>query len=169
MGKTISSKVATKSSKLPGSSQAHKSVRASAKESHPGAFSYTTTDDNNVLALIDLVRNGISFTDFNQIAHDAPFSITEWANYLQLSERTIQRAQKEKRAFQPIQSERIVELSMLYRYGVDVFGDKNNFDTWLNSKTVSLGGRVPKELLDTKFGITLVKDELGRIEHGILA
>ncbi len=58
---------------------------------------------------------------------------------------------------------------MLYQYGVEVFGDKENFDTWLKSKSISLGGRTPKDLLDTKFGIGMVKDELGRIEHGILA
>lgn len=132
-------------------------------------FSYNSADDKNVLAIIDIVRNGISYKDFTRIADDTPFSLTDWANYLQLSERTIQRNQKEKKSFQPIQSERIVELSMLYTYGVEVFGDKANFNTWLNSKSIALGGRTPKELLDTKFGISMVKDELGRIEHGILA
>lgn len=132
-------------------------------------FSYAAADNNNILEIIDIVRNGISYKDFSRIADDAPFSLTEWANYLQISERTIQRNQKEKKSFQPIQSERIVELSMLYQYGVDVFGDKDNFNTWLNSVSVALGGRTPKNLLDTKFGISMVKDELGRIEHGILA
>jgi putative toxin-antitoxin system antitoxin component (TIGR02293 family) len=132
-------------------------------------FSYNTTDDKDVLAIIEVVRNGVSINDFNKIVVDTPFSLTEWANYLQLSERTIQRNQKEKKPFQQIQSERIVEVSMLYKYGVEVFGEKDNFDTWLTSRSISLGGRIPKELLDTKFGISMVKDELGRIEHGILA
>src|SRR4051794_31288845 len=104
-------------------------------------FSYKSVDDKDVLALIEVVRNGISYKDFSEVVDDAPFSLTEWAHYLQLSERTIQRNQKERRPFQPIQSERIVELSMLYKYGVEVFGDKDNFDTWLNSKSIALGGR----------------------------
>jgi putative toxin-antitoxin system antitoxin component (TIGR02293 family) len=58
---------------------------------------------------------------------------------------------------------------MLYEYGIEVFGDRDNFNIWLNSRSIALGGRSPKELLDTKFGIDLVKDELGRIEHGVLA
>src|SRR4051794_18160037 len=132
-------------------------------------FSYNSVDDKNVLVIIDLVRTGISYSDFNKIADDTPFSLTEWANYLQMSERTIQRNQKEKKSFQPIQSERIVELSMLYQYGLEVFGDKENFNTWLDSRSIALGGRTPKDLLDTKFGISMVRDELGRIEHGILA
>jgi putative toxin-antitoxin system antitoxin component (TIGR02293 family) len=144
--------------------------RAGATKLQPDiVFSYKTADDKNVLTIIEIVRNGISYKDFNKIADDTPFSLSEWANYLQLSERTIQRNQKEKKSFQPIQSERIVELSMFYKYGVEVFGDKDNFNIWLNSKSISLGGRTPKDLLDTKFGISMVRDELGRIEHGILA
>jgi putative toxin-antitoxin system antitoxin component (TIGR02293 family) len=139
-------------------------------QSKPGTlFSYKSADDKNVLAIIDAVRAGISFNEFEKIVSNAPFSLAEWANYLQLSERTIQRAQKEKKSFQPIQSERIVELVMLYEYGIEVFGDKENFNIWLNSKSIALGGRTPKELLDTMFGVGMVKDELGRIEHGILA
>ncbi len=132
-------------------------------------FSYKSADDKNVLAIIDAVRTGISFNEFEKIVGNAPFSLAEWANYLQLSERTIQRNQKEKKSFQPIQSERIIELIMLYEYGVDVFGDKDNFNVWLKSKSIALGGRTPKELLDTKFGVGMIKDELGRIEHGVLA
>ncbi len=132
-------------------------------------FSYKSADDKNVFAIIDAVRTGISFNEFEKIVGNAPFSLAEWANYLQLSERTIQRNQKEKKSFQPIQTEKIIELIMLYEYGVDVFGDKDNFNVWLKSKSVALGGRTPKELLDTKFGVGMVKDELGRIEHGVLA
>lgn len=163
----------TKSTKrVPGKQGVVKdgSARTGAIGFQPEAFfSYDAVDDNNVLAIIDLVRTGITYRDFNKIADDTPFSLTEWANYLQVSERTIQRNQKENKSFQPIQSERIVELSMLYQYGVEVFGEKANFNTWLISRSIALGGRTPKDLLDTKFGISMVRDELGRIEHGILA
>jgi putative toxin-antitoxin system antitoxin component (TIGR02293 family) len=138
-------------------------------KSEDSIFSYKSADDKNVLAIIDAVRTGISFNEFEKITNETPFSLVEWANYLQLSERTLHRTQKDKKAFQPIHSERIVELVMLYEYGVEVFGDKDNFNVWLNSTSIALGGRTPKELLDTKFGVGMVKDELGRIEHGVLA
>lgn len=177
MGKQVHTKTARTISKLskgavaykPVAVKKEKAIATPKRSTSKVAFSYSTADDNNILVIIEMVRSGISYSDFNKIVVSTPFSISEWANYLQLSERTIQRAQKEKKAFQPIQSERIVELSMLYKYGVEVFGDKENFNTWLNASSVSLGGRIPKELLDTKFGISMVKDELGRIEHGVLA
>ena len=180
VAKTTTSTRSTKTA----ASTSHQKGRASRGGDHPARaankglkrqskpesiFSYKSADDMNVLAIIDAVRTGISFTEFEKIVGNAPFSLAEWANYLQISERTIQRNQKEKKPFQPIQSERIVELMMLYEYGVDVFGDKENLNVWLNSKSIALGGRTPKELLDTKFGVAMVKDELGRIEHGVLA
>ncbi len=132
-------------------------------------FSYNSVDDKNILAIIDAVRTGISVSEFEKVTSNIPFSVAEWATFLQLSERTIQRTQKDNKSFQPIHSERIVELVMLYEYGIEVFGDKENFDIWLNSKSIALGGRTPKDLFDTRFGVNMVKDELGRIEHGVLA
>jgi putative toxin-antitoxin system antitoxin component (TIGR02293 family) len=141
----------------------------SSKSSLDFPATYPAMDDKNTLSIIEAVRNGVTVPHFKKLTDAIPFSLTEWAMYLQLSERTIQRNQKENKRFQPIHSERIIELAMLYRYGVEVFGNKANFDAWLVTKNMALGGRTPKELLDTKFGIGMVKDELGRIEHGVLA
>jgi putative toxin-antitoxin system antitoxin component (TIGR02293 family) len=147
----------------------YQQAKADAAELQDLVFSYKSVDDNNALAIIKAVRSGISFNYFTKLVRSTPFSLAEWAKYLQVSERTIQRNQKESKNFPPVQSEKIVDLAMLYKYGVEVFGNKNNFDTWLSSKSVVLGGRIPKELLDTKFGIDMVKNEVGRIEHGVLA
>ncbi len=58
---------------------------------------------------------------------------------------------------------------MLNKYGIEVFGKQDNFNVWLNTKNIALGGIKPKELLDSSFGIQILKDELTRIEQGILA
>jgi putative toxin-antitoxin system antitoxin component (TIGR02293 family) len=81
----------------------------------------------------------------------------------------MQRYKNEKKTFDPIYSDKILQIAILYRTGNEVFGDKANFDTWLETKNVALGGVKPKELLDNTFGISLVRDELGRIENGVLA
>lgn len=132
-------------------------------------FSYEAVDDKEILLIIEKIRNGISFQEFNRILLQTPFSLKDWAQYLQVSERTMQRNQKEKKVFQPVQSEKILELSMLYKFGVEVFGGSEGFDAWLEAPSVALGGRRPKDLLDTRFGVELVKDAIGRIEHGVLA
>ncbi|NEN24917.1 DUF2384 domain-containing protein, partial [Cryomorpha ignava] len=40
---------------------------------------------------------------------------------------------------------------------------------WLDSNIVALGGIKPKTLLDSSFGISILNQELIRIEHGVLA
>ncbi|MCC9165624.1 type II RES/Xre toxin-antitoxin system antitoxin [Pontibacter harenae] len=133
------------------------------------SLSYKWIDDKDVFMLISAVREGVKYTLFQAIADKSPFSTTEWSNFLHLSERTFQRYKKEQRTFDPLHSEKILEITMVYNKGVEVFGDQANFDAWLEAKNVALGGIKPKELLDSTFGIGVLKDELTRIEHGVLA
>lgn len=133
-------------------------------------ISYQSTDNKGIMHLIEQVRNGISSDIFYKVILGTfSFSITEWSTYLHLSERTMQRYRTEKKTFEPIQSEKILEITMLYNYGLNVFGNKENFNTWIETKNIALGGVKPKDLLDTSYGIGLLKDELTRIEHGVLA
>lgn len=131
--------------------------------------SYSSIDDKNVLSLIEMVRKGIEFSIFAGFANKSPFSLNEWSDFLHLSERTMQRYKKEKRTFDPLQSERIIEIAMIYKKGTEVFGNTDKFNLWLETENLALGKVKPKLLFDNSFGIELVKDELSRIEYGVLA
>lgn len=124
---------------------------------------------DNIFNLIQTSRKGIRFSIFEKISAIIPFTLEEWSKFLNLSERTIQRYKKEESSFDPIQSEKIISLKILYDYGVEVFGNKKYFDDWLNSPNISLNNQAPKDFLDTSFGINYIKDELTRIAHGVLA
>ena len=65
--------------------------------------------------------------------------------------------------------EKSKKFKQLMVYGESVFEDKSNFELWLKEKSIALGGISPDSLLNSEDGISLVKDALGRIEHGILA
>lgn len=58
---------------------------------------------------------------------------------------------------------------MLNKYGIEVFGNQDKFNRWLNIKMLLGVGIKPKSLLDSSFGIQMLKNELSRIEYGILA
>jgi len=130
---------------------------------------YGPVDDMNAMSLIKMVRNGIGFAAFDKFANKSPFSQQEWSKYLHLSERTIQRYRIEKRTFDPLQSEKIIEIALFYNKGVEVFGTPEKFNSWLETDNLALGKTKPKMLLDNTFGINLLKDELTAIEYGILA
>ena len=131
--------------------------------------SYGSGDEIKAISLVEMVRNGVRFDAFDTFANRSPFSLHEWSGYLHLSERTMQRYRSEKKIFDPLQSEKIIEIALFYNKGVEVFGSAEKFDSWLETESLALGGIKPKMLLDNSFGINLLKDELTAIEYGILA
>jgi putative toxin-antitoxin system antitoxin component (TIGR02293 family) len=121
------------------------------------------------LDLISLTRRGFPFSEFEKILENGPFSLQDWAVFLHLSKRTLERYRKEQRVFDPMHTERILRMVQIMQRGIEVFGKASYFESWLDSRNLALGGIRPFELLDNTFGIELLKDELTRIERGVLA
>ncbi len=57
----------------------------------------------------------------------------------------------------------------LYNRGIEMFGSLKEFEQWQDTVLLPFGNKKPKEFLSTADGITMILDELGRIQHGILA
>jgi putative toxin-antitoxin system antitoxin component (TIGR02293 family) len=87
---------------------------------------------------------------------------------LPVSERTIQRCSSEDQ-FNSIVSEQILQIAEVAAKGKKVFEGKNKFLSWMNHPNKALANRTPASLLSSRFGIEMVLDELGRIEHGVLS
>lgn len=130
---------------------------------------YSSIDDKGVFSIIDSINRGISFASFENIIKKYSFSLQNWADFLHISNKTLSRYQKESKTFDALQSERILQIEILYSKGEEVFGDRENFMKWLETKNLALGDILPLDLLKTSFGINLLLDELVRIEHGVLA
>ena len=130
---------------------------------------YSSIDDKGVLSIIDSINRGISFATFEAIIKKYSFTIQNWAEFLHISNKTLSRYQKESKTFDALQSERILQIEILYSKGEAVFGDRSHFTQWLETKNLALGDILPLDLLKTSFGINLLMDELTRIEHGVLA
>lgn len=109
-----------------------------------------------------------TYAHFKRIADKAPFSLSEWADLLYISERSLHRYAKEGSGFNGLQIERILLLSTLIDAGNDFFG-KEGFRLWLQSRPFSLNGALVKEYLTTHDGIQTVIDLLHRMEQGISA
>jgi putative toxin-antitoxin system antitoxin component (TIGR02293 family) len=80
------------------------------------------------------------------------YTLKQWGRFLPITERTVQRYRKEKKKFEPIQSERILEIAKLQQKSEAVFGSGLRFNEWMNSSIVALSNIKPVELLDNGFG-----------------
>lgn len=132
-------------------------------------FSFKSLDNKDVFMLINSTREGVDYDTFDKFSNKFPLNNSDWSNILNVSERTMQRYKREKKRFDSIHSERLLLIMLLFKKGIEVFESKDNFIKWINTESISLGGVKPIKMLDNSFGINLIKDELVRIEHGILA
>ncbi len=133
------------------------------------SVSYIVSESAAAYGLINFIRGGLPFQFFLGLGERLPFSIREWARILHLSERSLQRYQKDQKAFDALQSERIIEITMLSNYGKSIFGSDRRWMQWLALPNLAMGGLAPQSLLDSSIGIQLIRDELGRLEHGIVS
>ena len=133
------------------------------------AVSYASLNDGETLTFIEHIRNGIPFSFLSNFIENSALNLQEWSEILHLNLRTLQRYKKDALTFDSPQSERILQILLLNNYGIEVFGNKQKFHGWLEMENIALGKIKPKSLLDSSFGINLIKDELSRIEHGVLA
>lgn len=124
---------------------------------------------SDALSNIEAVRRGIAYGSFIEVADKSKITLREWSDILHMSERTMQRYKKESISFEPLQSEKILQIAHIFLKGEEVFGDENKFSQWLSEENLALGGLKPKELLDNVFGIQMIEDELVKIEYGIFA
>jgi putative toxin-antitoxin system antitoxin component (TIGR02293 family) len=132
-------------------------------------LNFEQVNEADSVYLMQVARQGINFETFINLVKSISFSMPDWSRLLHITDRTMQRYKKDMKSFDTIQSEKILQITLLYKKGIDVFGDKTKFDTWLISNNVALGNIKPKDLLDNAFGINFLNDELIRIEHGVLA
>ncbi len=110
-----------------------------------------------------------TFSAFKKIADEAPFTQSEWAGILHLSERTLQRYAKGDGSFALMNAERALQVAKVLDQGKFTFGSQDAFYSWLKNKPVMLEGSLSLESLTSAEGIQMVLTQLARIQHGILA
>jgi putative toxin-antitoxin system antitoxin component (TIGR02293 family) len=121
------------------------------------------------MLMIFIIRRGVPYSLFNLIQHFTPFTEDNWADFLDISTKSLQRYKQTSKSFKSIQSEKIIEMAEVTNVGLDVFGDMEKFKLWLETPNFSLGNLKPLELLKDSYGKELVISELIKINYGILS
>ncbi len=88
------------------------------------------------------------------------------AEVIDLNLKTIQKYKNQNIKFSPARSELMLKLVALYHKGEQVFGVRDAFLNWLAKPAYGIDNRIPFDLIKTSDGITLVDEELDRIQYG---
>jgi uncharacterized protein (DUF2384 family) len=107
------------------------------------------------------------YRKFEKIAAIVPFTQKEWANILNLSERTLQRYSKDNTSFEGIYVDRILHVEELIRLGLETFTNAVAFYRWLKREKHVLGKTLNFESLYSTRGIQDTIDQIVRIQYGV--
>ncbi len=110
-----------------------------------------------------------TFNEFKKIADKVDLTQKEWSDILHISERTLQRYAKDNSVFNFSVIDRILLIEKVIKKGVDVFGSASGFIMWLKQQPSGIEGKLGFNSLASFDGTTKILNQLGRIEHGILA
>ena len=110
-----------------------------------------------------LAQQSISKDYIKHVLNVSKLSINELIGIIPISIDTYKR----KNQFNSNVTEKVLEIEQVYNTGLKAFGE--GFHHWMNTKNVAIGGIIPKTLLSNSFGIRRLIDEIGRMEHGVLA
>lgn len=116
--------------------------------------------------MYELSRKGLPKKALLNLCENMNMSLRAIVSLLHITERTIQR-KSHFELLDEITSAQLLQIAEIYSRGIELFNSKGDFKVWINSENTALGYKIPFELLSSPYGVQMVLDELGRIEHGV--
>lgn len=129
------------------------------------ATAYQAPSDES---LIEAGRAGLPRTILDEMADFLRLPVSEFVAILPVTLRTVQRYKSDD-VLPSNLSDHLVQLFDLYQFGKSVFQAQDAFVSWYSSPNTALGGVTPFSLCDTGYGIKMVRNILGRIQHGVFS
>lgn len=114
------------------------------------------------LARVNTFRKGFGKKSFEKLKRVTGLDYNTLASALGVSSKTLQR----KEVFDLVQSEKMYEVADLYALGISYFGEEG-FRRWMERPLFSIGNIKPLSLIDSSEGISLLKTEIYRLQHGV--
>ncbi len=121
-------------------------------------FGYTPLDT------ITSVRSGVSFASFKRVYDLMELSTAKWAQILGVSERTMQSLLKQKRNLDQNKSEKLMAFITLLEYAFEVLEQESQVQQWLHYESAWLGGQCALDFVDTFQGISMLREQLSKLE-----
>lgn len=116
--------------------------------------------------LIQITRKGLPKSVIASVSIILNISMEKMSTLIHISHRTLQR-KADNELLNVYCTEQILEIADVISRGIGVLGTIDSFSNWLHTELRALNYKKPLDFLDTSFGTKLIKDILGRVEHGV--
>jgi len=125
---------------------------------------FSKLDLKSPFDLVSSARKGIQPKVFSDFATSINMPEKSLALLLNLSSRTVANYKEQQKRLDPVQSEHLLKLIVLFAKGEEFFGNVNEFSYWLQ-KPFWNAKEKPMDWLVTPGGVDLVTDELDRLAN----
>ncbi|WP_228099106.1 antitoxin Xre/MbcA/ParS toxin-binding domain-containing protein [Pedobacter sp. MC2016-24] len=123
----------------------------------------------NAISVLTNSKNGLAAKAALDFLNLSGFSKEEFQDTFKTNVKTIQNYVSSSSKLDAALSEKLLKSFSLFDKGISIFGSAKVFHQWLNTPAYGLGNQTPFDLMDTITGISLIEEELIRIEYGDLA
>ena len=124
-------------------------------------------DQNEMLNIIySITKNGESKGYFSALKSVSEEDDKEISTWLGMTEKTYRAYRNEDKFVKSNLMEHLVMLISLFKHGIEVFGNPQQFKKWLATSNFYFGDKEPDYYMDTINGIKFIDDRLTGIEYG---
>jgi putative toxin-antitoxin system antitoxin component (TIGR02293 family) len=117
----------------------------------------------------EAVHQGFKTKVYKNIIEKAKLSQTEFHNVTHIPISTIKRRLAKEERFSTQESDIMYRLAMLIKLATELFDNEQRALEWMRNSVYGLGGKRPLDMVSTTADFDVVKDLIGRIEHGIFS
>jgi putative toxin-antitoxin system antitoxin component (TIGR02293 family) len=121
----------------------------------------------SILDQISQIKKGLTVAEVLSLTSNLDITEKHLARVVGLSTSTLAIRKKAGR-FKPVESERIMRVSRIFRRAMEVFNQNETIaKRWMKSPAKALGNIAPIDFTETDIGAREVENLLGRIEYGV--
>ena len=139
------------------------------KRSNKTNFWFSLGIEDEETTRVDAVHQGFKPKVYRKIIERTKLSQSEFHNVTHIPVSTIKRRLKNEERFNTQESDAIYRLAMLIKLATELFNDEKKALEWMRKKVYGLGGKRPLDMVSTSVDFEIVKDLIGRVEHGVFS
>ncbi|EHJ9982363.1 TPA: DUF2384 domain-containing protein [Vibrio parahaemolyticus] len=139
------------------------------KQLHKANFWFMLGIEDAETGRTDAVHKGFEPKVYRNIVERVKLSQNEFQNVTLIPVSTIKRRLKNDERFNTQESDAIYRLAMLLKLATELFDNEERALEWMKENVYGLGGKRPLDMVSTTVDFEIVKDLIGRLEHGVFS
>ena len=139
------------------------------KHSNKKNFWFKLGIEDAKTARTEAVHQGFKTQVYRNIIDRTKLSQSEFHRVTHIPVSTIKRRLQKNERFNTQESDAIYRFAMLIKLATELFNDEKQALKWIRESVYGLGGKRPIDMVSTTVDFEIVKDLIGRVEHGVFS